>query len=443
MGEDNKEEMQGAGVRDSVPSDSPRVVKDASALQDPHAKAKKVIVACCVVGLGILSVATFCLMQGVYSCYFEYKATENLAKERLEELRGWVKEEEARMKTRAQELEVEFSRKHDAALEAHEKYEEELSATHQKKKGALAEVLKGFVERVQARTNDLNEVILEKERELAKLKEEAARLPNVRESLRDVQAQFVAESNQLARVRKERDRAMEDAREAQAKYGEWQAKESAARAVVGELEVREGALEKEVGELMQETNRLARVIAELKKVRREVVDEREELKKVEGELSAAKTQVEEKRRAAQEAEEARLKAVREKTAAETQAKEFESVSTALSSLRAEEKEVKARIVAAKGDAEKAEEMGKEVAALQGRIKDLTRETKEAEAARNVALDQKRAAESARDKAQNECERIEAERVQAEASWKKRKEEIETLTKGMEDIFNLRWSSFVK
>ena len=399
----DNEEMQSAEVRDSVPSDSPRVVKDVSIEMDPHAKAKKVGVACCVVGLGILSVATFGLMQVVYSDYFEYKATENLAKERLEEL----------------------------------------SAAHQKKKADLAEILKGFVERVQARTNDLNEAILEKERELEKLKEEAARLPNVRESLRDVQAQFVAESNLLVRARQERDQAMEGVREAQASYGEWQAKESAARAAVGEWEARKGALEKDVDELVQETNRIERVIVELKKVRREVADERDELKKVEGELSAAKTSLEEKKRAVQEAEEARLKAVGEKTRAEADAKEYERVSAALSSLKVEEKELKARIAQAKGDAESAEEMGKEIAALQARLKDLTRETKNAEAARGVALDQKRAAESARDKAQNECERIEAERVQAEASWKKRKEEIETLTKGMEDIFNLRWSSFVK
>jgi chromosome segregation ATPase len=437
------EETQGADVRDSVPSDSSRVVKDVSIEIDPHAKAKKIGVAFCVIVLAGLAVLTFGLMQGVYSNYFEYKATENLAKERLGELQGRVREAEARMKARGQELEAEFSRKHDAALEEHENYVAELSAAYQKKKEDLAAIVKGFVERVQARTNDLNEAILGKERELEKLKEEVARLPNVRESLRDVQAQFVAESNLLVRARQERDQAMEGVREAQASYGEWQAKESAARAAAGEWEARKGVLEKDVDELVQETNRIERVIVELKKVRREVVDERDELKKVEGELSAAKVSLEEKKRAMQEAEEARLKAVGEKTRAETDAKEYERVSAALSSLRAEEKELKARIAKAKGDAEKAEEMGKEIAALQARLKDLTRETKEAEAARGVALDQKRAAESARDKAQNGCERIEAERVQAEASWKKRKEEIETLTKGMEDIFNLRWSSFVK
>ena len=184
------EEMQGADVRDSIPSDSSRVVKDASIEMDPHAKAKKAGVALGVIVLAGLAVLTFGLMQVVYSNYFEYKATENLAKERLEELQGRVREAAARMKARGQELEAEFGRKHDAALEEHEKHVAELSAAYQKKKEDLAVIVKGFVERVQARTNDLNEAILGKERELEKLKEEAARLPNVRESLRDVQAQL-------------------------------------------------------------------------------------------------------------------------------------------------------------------------------------------------------------------------------------------------------------
>ncbi len=298
---------------------------------DPLKKPKKITVAMVVSVMALLMVCAFASFHWICADYFNYKANESDAHKQLDEMRTRYAEEES------------------ARLAEHKRRSDELDEALKKKKADIAALLRGYLERFDAKTNDFELTIAGKHAELTGKQAELVEIKRMISILPDVRGQLLSASNSLEAARAQRDSALKDERAAQETYGKWNAKIEVAKAQLDELNERKGVIGRELDALAQETNAVHLTMASLRGQRKtleaEIETERIKLRNTEGDVKTVTAQ---------------LKGVKDQIEVE------------------ETKRKTAEVARTK-----------------------------AETALNVALDKKREAESARDKALSEAQQAES------------------------------------
>lgn len=221
---------------------------------DPLKKTKKITLGSLVIGISVAMVMAFASMHWICSEYFNFKANENDSLKSLEDLRAKYLEEESAAKKRLSECEArakiaeEQAKARAADAESKSKHNIEEAETKAKsrinsleqeyedkraekegrykkilkeyddelasQKGQLAEQIKGYKDSFAQITNSLEAVIADLQKKEAELRQRIAQLPDVRN-------QYVAETNDLANARAERDSVLKEMREAQEELGNW------------------------------------------------------------------------------------------------------------------------------------------------------------------------------------------------------------------------------
>lgn len=355
--------------------------------EDPLTKPKKITVAALVSALAILAVSTFASFHWICVDYFRFKENEGDARKQLEEIRvrcadeekavrkhlaaieeeSKASEEQARQRAktseadaqkRIKELEKEYSDKRAEKMAEHQKLVNELDESIKTKKNDIAVLLRGFKERYDARTNDLEMAIASKNAALLEIEHMISLMP-------DIKGQLLVESNALVVARAQRDVALKDERAAQEGYGKWNAKIESAKAELDELTGRKGKLEAELESLSQNTNAVGLAIVALqgqvKTLQTKVAAAQESLQSIQGDIEAATSKLEGVRSRIADVE------VKFKTAESARAHAEDEMSAALDKKReAESRRDKAIFEAAEAEAH----LEKRKLEIEGLLKDM-------------------------------------------------------------------------
>lgn len=385
---------------------------------DPLKKSKKIAVAVSVSVLALLTVFTFASFYWVCVDYFNFRANERDARKQLEDVRARyadeervakkrlaeieakskafeedaaqrakaseteaqnrIQEAEESARTRIKALEKEFSAKREKKQAEYQRFADELDESISAKKSDIAVLLRGYKERYDAKTNDLELVIASKNAELLEVQRMISMLP-------DVKDQLLVASNALVAARAQRDDALKDTRTAQEDYGRWRAKVETAQAELDEIKGLRGKLGNELEGLSKTTNDVCLVLLSLqgqvKVLQTKVSMTRSELQTVQNDVENAKTMLAGIQRQIVDAEQKR------KTVEVSYAKTETELNAALEKKReAETDRDKALFEAAQAEAHWA----KRKPEIEGLIKDMERilemKSKAVKAAREVKVE---------------------------------------------------------
>lgn len=267
--------------------------------QDPLAKPKKITVGICVVVMSVVMAGTFASMHWILSDYFHFKANESEVRSRLDADRARCEDEEKNSKRRiadaekmakqrVEALDLEYAEKRKAKEQEFDDLSKTLKAGFEKQKADFALLLKGYMERFVAKTNDFEKAIVEKRRELNELSHKISLLP-------DLSAQCVAASNELVLARLDRDDANKAKLKAQEEYSSWQVKAGKAKAEAEQWSAKKTAVAGALADLVSQTNTAVVAMAGIEATKRglesQIVQKRAELEGVNSEVKAARANV--------------------------------------------------------------------------------------------------------------------------------------------------------
>lgn len=343
--------------------DEEEILKD-----DPLKNPKKITVAAVVTVIALMMVFTFASFHWICADYFSFKANEGDARRQLDEVRDRyadevsaakkrlaeveektnaleedahrrakmseadalkrIQEAERSSKDRIKALEKEYADRRAVKMAEYQKFVDEVDESLKMKKSDIAILLQGYKDRYDAKTNDFEQTIANKNAELFKIKRMISILP-------DVKGQLMVASNALVSARVQRDAALKDERDAQEGYCKWNAKAEAAKSELRDLDIRKNKLKNELDSLSQSTNAVGLTIASLlgqvKVLQTKFATAQKDLQAVQDDIENAKSKLDgvlqqvanaEKKRKV--AESARVEVEAELSAAQDKKREAES-----------------------------------------------------------------------------------------------------------------------
>lgn len=351
--------------------------------QDPLAKPKKITIGICVALMAVVMAGTFASMHWILSDYFQFKANESEVRSRLDADRTRCEVEEQNAKQRMAEEEQKVKQRIESL-------DSEYAEKRKAKEQEFDDLSKGLKEGYEKQKGDLALLLkgyMERfavktndfEKAIAEKQRELNELSHRISLLPDLSAQCIAASNELVLARMGRDDANMAKLKAQEECSSWQAKVGAAKAEAEKWSAKKAAVADALADLVSQTNSAAVAVAGIEATKRgleaQIVQKRSELEVVNSEVKAVRANV--------------------------------------SSLNDEIKGIELRKNKAKNDCAAAE-------------KD-----------RDSVLEEKRSAESARDKALAELQQAEQSRDAAGKAYEKRKQEVDGLIKGLDEVLKLK------
>lgn len=273
---------------------------------DPLKKPKKITLGFIVVVLAVLMVCAFAAFHWLYADYFAYSANKTEASRHLEEIRARYAEEgekakislaevEERVKaaekssqSRIKGLEEEYATKRKSLQDEFEAKRQALESDLVAKKQDLALLLRGFKERFDSQTNDLETAIQSKCQELAGFQD-------LRGQCADLLRQYETLSNSMMTARHQRDEALKKERDAQDSYNVLNGKigigkseldqvNAAKTKIAADVELQKKELTK-----LKETSRMKTV--EIEGIEKKLELSKDELSKIEGGVKSANAEL--------------------------------------------------------------------------------------------------------------------------------------------------------
>ncbi len=316
-------------------------MKDDNKKDDPLKGPKKITMGVFVSVLALLGIGAFASFHWLCSDYFIFKANEvaerskfdalrqdnakeeTKAKKRLADIAKQVADAETNAIVRISNAEMNLSNRLDALENEYVVKKEQqkakmadeskrLEVELENKKHDLAVLLKGYIERFNEKTNDLERAIAGKRNELAEVKRRVELLPDLQRQCEEAEAA-------LAAAKANRDAALQKEREAQTSFNKWNGKVEQVKVDYSTISNRTDGLKKEIIDLIRQTNgvviALAKLNAEMETVNGQIVQGHAEMERINGEIAKARLKKEGVDSETDEAEAARDKAIRERDAA--------------------------------------------------------------------------------------------------------------------------------